>query len=64
MAFSMQGGGSLKSEINSTPMIDVLLVLLVIFMLVVVMSDTKGLDAKFRSLPTRLPKRRRLTRPS
>ena len=46
MAFSMQGGGSLNSEINITPMIDVLLVLLVIFMLVVVMSDEKGLRAE------------------
>ena len=46
MAFSMQGGGSLNSEINITPMIDVLLVLLVIFMLVVVMSDEKGLKAE------------------
>ena len=46
MAFSMQGGGALNSEINITPMIDVLLVLLVIFMLVVVMSDEKGLKAE------------------
>ena len=46
MAFSMQGGGALKAEINITPMIDVLLVLLVIFMLVVVMSDEKGLKAE------------------
>lgn len=43
MAFSMQGSGPLTAEINITPMIDVLLVLLVIFMLVVVMSDKKGL---------------------
>ena len=46
MAFSMQGGGPLRAEINITPMIDVLLVLLVIFMLVVVMSDKKGLYAE------------------
>jgi biopolymer transport protein TolR len=46
MAFSVQGGGPLKAEINITPMIDVLLVLLVIFMLVVVMSDKKGLYAE------------------
>lgn len=46
MAFSMQGSGPLKAEINITPMIDVLLVLLVIFMLVVVMSDKKGLYAE------------------
>lgn len=46
MGFSMQGGGPFKAEINVTPMIDVLLVLLVIFMLVVVMSDEKGLRAE------------------
>jgi biopolymer transport protein TolR len=46
MAFSMQGSGPLTAEINITPMIDVLLVLLVIFMLVVVMSDEKGLKAE------------------
>ena len=46
MAFSMQGSGPLRAEINITPMIDVLLVLLVIFMLVVVISDKKGLYAE------------------
>ena len=56
MAFSMQGGGSLKTEINITPMIDVLLVLLVIFMLVVVMSDTKGLDAEIPQPPDKTAK--------
>lgn len=56
MAFSMQGGGPLKAEINITPMIDVLLVLLVIFMLVVVVSDTKGLDAEIPQPPDKTAK--------
>ena len=38
-----QAGGSLTNEINVTPMIDVLLVLLIIFMLVVPMSR-KAID--------------------
>lgn len=46
MAFSTQGGGALKSEINITPMIDVLLVLIVVFMIVVAMSQEKGLKAE------------------
>lgn len=37
------GGGSLTNEINVTPMIDVLLVLLIIFMLVIPMSR-KAID--------------------
>lgn len=46
MAFSMQGGGPLRAEINITPMIDVLLVLIIVFMVVVSMSKEKGLDAQ------------------
>jgi biopolymer transport protein ExbD len=46
MAFSMQGGGPLRSEINIMPMIDVLLVLIVVFMIVVAMSNEKGLRAE------------------
>lgn len=46
MSFSMSGGGPLKAEINITPMIDVLLVLIIVFMVVVSMSQEKGLDAK------------------
>jgi biopolymer transport protein TolR len=46
MAFSMQGGGPLRAEINITPMIDVLLVLIIVFMVVVSMSEEKGLDAQ------------------
>ena len=43
MAMSTGGGGSLTNDINVTPMIDVLLVLLIIFMLVVPMSR-KAID--------------------
>ncbi len=46
MAFSMAGGGPLKAEINITPMIDVLLVLIIVFMVVVSMSQEKGLKAQ------------------
>ena len=43
MAFSMGGGGNM-SEINVTPMIDILLVLLIIFMVIVPVTP-KGLEA-------------------
>ena len=46
MAFSTAGGGSLRAEINITPMIDVLLVLIIVFMVVVSMSQEKGLTAQ------------------
>jgi biopolymer transport protein ExbD len=46
MAFSTAGGGPLRAEINITPLIDVLLVLIIVFMVVVSMSKEKGLDAK------------------
>ena len=46
MAFSMAGGGPLRAEINITPMIDVLLVLIIVFMVVVSMSKEKGLRAQ------------------
>ena len=44
MSMSMGGGGSSMSEINVTPMIDILLVLLIIFMVIVPVTP-KGLDA-------------------
>ncbi len=46
----MSVGGRHQAEINVTPMIDVLLVLLIIFM-VVVNSDATGLDAKVPETP-------------
>jgi biopolymer transport protein TolR len=44
MAMSMGGGGSSMSEMNVTPMIDILLVLLIIFMVIVPIAP-KGLEA-------------------
>ena len=41
MAMSMGGGGSNMSEINVTPMIDILLVLLIIFMVITPMLQNK-----------------------
>ena len=41
MAFSTGGGGGLSSDINVTPMIDILLVLLIIFMVITPMVQNK-----------------------
>ena len=46
MAFSTAGRGALNAEINITPMIDVLLVLIIVFMVVVAMGQQKGLEAQ------------------
>jgi len=53
MAFSTAGGGPLRAEINITPMIDILLVLIIVFMVVVSMSQQKCLDAQ---IPQPAPK--------
>ena len=42
MAFSMAGGGPSGPQINVTPLIDVLLTLIVVFMIVVAMDEDKG----------------------
>jgi len=52
MAFSSAGGRPFQAEINITPMIDVLLVLIIVFMVVVSMSEQKGLKAEIPQPPT------------
>jgi len=42
MAMSMAGGSPSGPQMNVTPMIDVLLVLIIIFMVIVMQSKTKG----------------------
>src|SRR5260370_22055160 len=47
MAFSTAGSGSYQAEINITPMIDIFLVLIIVFMVVVVsMPKEKGLEGQ------------------
>jgi biopolymer transport protein TolR len=46
MAFSTAGGGPSGPQINVTPLIDVLLTLIVVFMLVVAMEQDKGETAQ------------------
>jgi biopolymer transport protein TolR len=46
MSFSTAGGGPSNPQLNVTPLIDVLLVLIIVFMVVVSMSKTKGPDAQ------------------
>ena len=50
MGMAMGGGGGYSSEINVTPMIDVLLVLLIIFMVIVPVTP-KGLEALVPQTP-------------
>ncbi len=51
MSFSMAGGGARGPEINVTPLIDVLLTLIIVFMVVVSMDKEEGETARFRSRP-------------
>lgn len=51
MAFSMAGGGPSAPQMNVTPLIDVLLVLLIIFMLVVIQEQPHGLNAQIPQPP-------------
>jgi biopolymer transport protein TolR len=53
MGFSSAGGRPFQAEINITPMIDVLLVLIIVFMVVVSMSDEKGLQTQIPQPPTK-----------
>jgi len=46
MAFSIAGGGPSDPQIKVTPLIDVLLVLIIVFMVVQSMSKTQGLEAQ------------------
>jgi biopolymer transport protein TolR len=46
MSFSMAGGGPPGPQINVTPLIDVLLTLIVVFMLVVAMEQDQGESAQ------------------
>ena len=48
MAMQLGGGGGVKSDINVTPLVDVMLVLLIIMMIIAPMLQ-KGVDVK---LPT------------
>ena len=53
MSFSTAGSGVLRAEINITPMIDILLVLMIVFMVAVTMSRGKGAARRrFRSRQT------------
>ncbi len=46
MAFSMAGGGACGPQINVTPLIDVLLTLIIVFMVVVSMDQDQGEKAQ------------------
>jgi biopolymer transport protein TolR len=46
MGFSMSGGGASGPQINVTPLIDVLLTLIIVFMLVVSMDQEQGENAQ------------------
>ena len=46
MAFSMAGSGPSHPEINVTPLLDVLPVLIIIFMIVVTQQERKGFEGE------------------
>jgi biopolymer transport protein TolR len=56
MAFSMAGGGSSRPQINVTPLIDVLLTLIIMFMLVVSMDPKYGERAQIPQTNSREPR--------
>ena len=60
MAFSTAGGGPFRPEINVTPLIDVLLVLLITFFVVISQTREKGLEAQ---LPDQSPDAPQSTKP-
>lgn len=51
MAFSMTGGGASRPQINVTPLIDVLLTLIIVFMVVVGMDPQYGDEAQIPQPP-------------
>jgi biopolymer transport protein TolR len=54
MAMSMGGGdGASAPQMNGTPLIDVLLVLIIIFMVIVASSKEKGLEAQIPQPPAK-----------
>jgi len=53
MAMSMGGGGASAPQMNVTPLIDVLLVLIIIFMVIVAQSKEKGLEAQIPQPPAK-----------
>jgi biopolymer transport protein TolR len=46
MAFSMAGGGPSRPELNVTPLIDILLVLIIVFMVIVATSKEYMVDTR------------------
>ena len=52
MAMSMGGGGASAPQMNVTPLIDVLLALIIIFMVIVAESKEKGFNAEIPQPPT------------
>jgi biopolymer transport protein ExbD len=51
MAMSMGGSGASSPEMNVTPLIDVLLVLIIIFMIIVAQSKEKGFKTEIPQPP-------------